>query len=424
MKAILGMLLSLFISGGHYISAQWQKEGAMRIDLVFAGDKELTEVSLAKIYREKYWGGTYSKLIDHSYYGSYRFEVFDQSGSVLLYSRNFDNMFGEWQTTAEATSRRRAFEQTLVFPFPSAPVNLKIYKRYGIDSLEQIGSFPLDPADIQIRYRAPQDYHVKEMLVNGPSHNKLDLVFLSEGYTTAGEQQFYKDVSRFLNFLFTLEPFAKLKSNMNIRAVFIPSKDEGPDVPGEGIWKDTPLDCNFYTFGSDRYLTTESYWKVRDAASEVPYDQILICVNTETYGGGGIFNHYSVFSSRSDMSKEVFIHEFGHAFGGLGDEYYDSDVAYSDFYKLSEEPNVPNLTTLVQFERKWKDMLPVGLPVPTPPDHANQSKTGVYEGGGYSSRGIYRPETDCRMKSNTAPDFCSVCRKAMEEMINFYCDPE
>ncbi|MFO7932486.1 MAG: M64 family metallopeptidase, partial [Bacteroidales bacterium] len=189
--------------------------------------------------------------------------------------------------------------------------------------------------------------------------------------------------------------------------------------PGAGIWKNTIVNSSFYTFGIERYMTTLDFKSVCDVASNAHYDQIYILVNTSKYGGGGIYNHYSISAADNKQSREVLIHEFGHAFGGLADEYFTSAVAYNDYFNLDAEPWNPNLTTLVDFSSKWEDMVPEGVPVPTPPLDKYRKTVGVYEGGGYVSQGIYRPMIDCRMHSNDA-SFCPVCTRAIEKMIRLH----
>jgi hypothetical protein len=198
-----------------------------------------------------------------------------------------------------------------------------------------------------------------------------------------------------------------------------PSEDAGADIPGAGIWKNTLVNSSFYTFDSERYLTTLDFWKVKDIAALAPYDQIYILVNTEKYGGGGIYNHYNLTSTGNQHSSTVFIHEFGHGFAGLGDEYYTSDVSYTDFYSPEIEPWEPNLTTLVNFSEKWENLLIPGTPVPTPESPEYINTTGVFEGGGYVAKGVYRPAVNCRMKSNNSEHFCQVCEKTIEQMILF-----
>jgi hypothetical protein len=198
------------------------------------------------------------------------------------------------------------------------------------------------------------------------------------------------------------------------------SAEEGTDMPGEEIWKNTILNTNFYTFKVSRYLTTCDYKTVCDVAAPVPYDQIFILVNIDRYGGGGMYNNYCVGSTGGFAPGKVMVHEFGHGFAGLGDEYYSSEVAYEEYYNLSVEPWEPNLTTLVNFESKWADMVDPGTPIPTPAEEPYLDKTGVFEGGGYVAKGVYRPAIDCRMKSNEAEGFCEVCKRAIVRMIKYY----
>ncbi|MGC9344969.1 MAG: M64 family metallopeptidase, partial [Bacteroidales bacterium] len=239
-------------------------------------------------------------------------------------------------------------------------------------------------------------------------------------YNLYEKKKFLTDVDSFRNYLFSMEPYKSHRDKFNIHAALSLSEHSGTDNPGISNWIDTPVETSFYTFGSERYLTTAEYWKISDIAMNIPFDQVVILVNTDKYGGGGIYNHYSIFSSDHALSKIVFIHEFGHGFVGLGDEYYDSEVAYESFYDLDSEPLPPNLTTLVNFDSKWKDMVEEGVPIPTPinPDYAD--KVGAFEGGGYVAKGVYRPQVECRMKSNDAPGFCKVCQKAILDLIKYY----
>lgn len=217
-----------------------------------------------------------------------------------------------------------------------------------------------------------------------------------------------------------IEPYRSRMSDFNIWAVESVSKESGPDIPHNDIWKNTALSSNFYTFRIDRYLTAPNQSIVAKAASNAQCDALYVIVNTEKYGGGGIFNFYGLSMSDHKFSAEVFVHEFGHSFAGLGDEYYSSEVAYDEFYNLKTEPWEPNITTNVNFESKWKDMIDPKTPVPTPNDVAYKDVVGLFEGGGYMSKGIFRPHLDCRMKTNTAGGFCPVCVRAINKMIDYY----
>lgn len=400
--------------------SDWFVDRTMRVDYVLAGDKDGFDIYLYRVCEEPLWGGSEINLSDTLDYGNFMFEVRDSVTGKQLYSRSFNTLFREWQTTVEAGRLRKAFQETLTFPYPQKTVKLNIYRHPAPDEKELKYSIYINPADILIEKRKPEAFETKTISVSGDSHKKVDLAFIAEGYTAAEKDKFLDDVRRFSGYLFSMSPYDRNRDNFNIRAVFSVSEDSGTDNPGNDEWKKTVVNSNFYTFYSERYLTTMDYWKVRDIAARVPYDQIIVLVNTEKYGGGGIFNHYSLFSADNELSEQVFIHEFGHAFAGLGDEYYTSSVAYSDFYNLDKEPVEPNLTTLVHFDIKWKAMVRSDTPIPTPALEKYTGIVGAFEGGGYIARGIYRPQLDCRMKSNTAVGFCKVCQKAIQDMINFY----
>ena len=228
------------------------------------------------------------------------------------------------------------------------------------------------------------------------------------------------DAQRFKDYLLKCAPYSSLADKINIWVVPAASKQSGTDIPGKEIWRNTLFDSHFYTFGTERYLNTVNNKQVRDVAANAPYDQIYILVNSSKYGGAGIYNYYSICTADDKNSNFVFTHEFGHAFAGLGDEYYTSDVSVEDFYDLKSEPWEPNLTTMVDFDKKWKTLVEEGIPVPTPATKEFKDKTGVFEGGGYVEKGVYRPSLDCSMKSVKYDYFCEVCTRAIIQMVEFY----
>ena len=222
------------------------------------------------------------------------------------------------------------------------------------------------------------------------------------------------------NYLLNQEPFTNYSKDINIWAVESISENSGPTNPRTNQWNRTAVGSTFNTFGIDRYLTTSNTFKIMDVAANAPSDVVYVLINTKSYGGGGIYNHFNVATSDHPLSEVVFIHELGHGLAGLGDEYYTSDVAYQNFYNLSIEPWEPNITTLVNFKSKWANMVAPTTPIPTPATKENNETVGVYEGGGYMSKGIYRPYIDCRMKSNEAKGFCPVCQRAISLVIESY----
>ena len=243
---------------------------------------------------------------------------------------------------------------------------------------------------------------------------------LPEGYTEIEMDKFASDCEKFSNELFSFSPFDQHQQHFNINAVMAPSVESGADVPSQRVWKNTLLDCSFSTFDSERYIMTENVPKVRDVAANASYDIIYILVNTDKYGGGAVYNYYSVSVMNNSLSKEIFLHELGHLFGGLGDEYYTSETSYNEYYCIEIEPWEPNLTTLVNFDKKWKSKMYKTTPIPTPRTHKYKDFVGAFEGGGYSAKGIYSPKQDCIMKSLSAEGFCPVCVDAIEKMIQYY----
>ncbi|MDA3781051.1 MAG: M64 family metallo-endopeptidase, partial [Bacteroidales bacterium] len=373
---------------------------------------------LKQIKKEPFWGGNKNNLIEEFNYGNYKLEVFDTNGNEI-YSRGFCSLFEEWQTTDEAKKNNKSFYQTVTFPYPKHKVNIKISSRKWNGEFENIFNTTIDPQDYFINPELRLKFNYKKLVNNGSTEKKVDLAILAEGYTKTEMKKFEMDATKMVEFLFEQAPFDKMKNYFNIWLVYSESEESGTDIPGERVYKKTIMNSNFYTFDSERYLTSEDVQSVRDIAANVPYDQICIIVNTPKYGGGGIYNHYSIFSADHAISDKVFVHEFGHAFAGLGDEYYNSSTSYNDYYNLEIEPWQPNITTLTNFGNKWNDMINDTIPVPTPRIRKYKNTIGVFEGGGYMAKGIFSPAMDCRMKTNRAKSFCSVCQKAIADMIIF-----
>lgn len=417
------LFLILFLPAISYSQIDFNKyflNESMRFDFLLGGNSNEERVYPEQIKKEPFFAGSKKNLADPFNYGNYRFRIFDVKSDSLIFSKGFSTLFEEWQSTAEAKDVDKTFYQAANFPFPKRKIRLEIDSRQRDGNFKTIYKTEINPDNYFILNEKPIQFETIEILNNGKPENKVDIVILAEGYTLAEMEKFKEDAKRVTQYLFDEEPFKSEKEKFNVSAVLTPSPESGTDIPGENIYKNTRFNSTFYTFDVSRYLTTSDMKNILDAAAIVPYDHIYVLVNTERYGGGGFYNFLSVCTADNSLTKEVFVHEFGHGFAGLGDEYYNSEVAYEDFYNLKVEPWEPNITTLVNFDSKWKSMVEESVEIPTPRNAKYDNTVGVFEGGGYMSKGIYSPFIDCRMKSNNAKGFCPVCTESIKKVIQFY----
>ena len=392
----------------------WFTSERLRVDFILAGDADSQQAYLSGLKKECAWAGSHASLIDPFRYGEYMFEVRSANGDTLIYSKGFSTLFQEWRTTPEAREVSKAYNQSVWMPFPKNKVNITLSERVkATGEFREIFSCTVNPEDALISREAAPDYAVTPLLVSGEMEHKVDLLFVPEGYTAEQMDEFHRDCRKFMEYLFSMEPYKSRKDDFNVTAVDVVSSESGTDIPDLGVWKHTALNSHFYTFYIDRYLTVTDYKAIADNVAGVPFDALFIVVNEEKYGGGGIYNSYALGTAGNDQSYQVFVHEFGHSFAGLGDEYFTSEVAYEGFYDTGVEPWEPNITTMVDFAGKWKDMIDSGK--------WDKEQVGVHEGGGYMAKGVYRSREDCRMRTNSAPDFCPVCQRAVNRMIDYYC---
>lgn len=423
------MLLCAAICIVGYTTAQntfetYFEHKSLRIDFALSGNSQFQAAAIQQIREEPHWGGPVKNRIDSFGYGGYYVNIYDKESNDLIYSRGFNTLFEEWRSTEQANKEIQSWTNSISVPFPKSTVVFELTGRNKADNqfyplLQQ----NIDPSSIFIDKGKLHENKVELIQFKGEPSSKIDLVFLGEGYTAGEQEKFNADAARFTELLFSTPPFTDYRNDFNVRAVNLISADSGTDVSGKGIFKNTALNSGYYTFGIDRYLTTPDMKSIRDAVWNVPCDAIFILVNTDSYGGGGMYNFYAMGTADNDRTPSVFVHEFGHSFAGLADEYFSSEVAYSDdFYNLQLEPWESNITTLVDFGKKWKDLLPPQLPVPTPLNDTYRNNPGVFEGGGYLAKGIYRPMDHCMMR-DYAP-FCPVCSRAIVRMIHYLSDRE
>jgi len=455
----------------------------MRIDYFHIGDARSELVTLDQVYQYGTWAGSLKNLIDEINNGAYFYKVYDSASGKLIFSRGFDSYFKEYQTSDEASKGiKRTYQESAIIPYPKNKIKFVLEKQDKQNKLSEIFSTEIDPSDLYIIKDAAKDNSVKvyKSRYSGDPHIKVDVAILAEGYTATEQQKFEKDLKRYTNLFLGHEPFKSNKDKFNIYGVFKASQESGIDEPGANIYKSTTLGARFYALGSERYVLTEDNKTLHDLAAHVPCDAIYIMCNSARYGGGGIYNFYCTFTSDNQFSPYIFLHEFGHSFGGLADEYYTSDVAYNEFYPEGQEPIEPNITRMLDKNNlKWKDLITSGIDVPTPWEkenydkmdytwqkerreinkhiaelkrgrvpqteidaaqneynkkdkaHGNEvdkyltsskywGKVGVFEGAGYSAKGVYRSMIDCLMFSKGTKPFCKVCEEHIIKVINHF----
>jgi hypothetical protein len=404
------LFLSILLCSSALLSAQTFyedhfQENTLRVDYIFSGTDKTCDIALGELKRLDGWAGRRVNMTEVPLRGNGQLLMTDAASGDTLYRMSFCTLFQEWQATEEATRVRRSFENVFLLPMPAKPANIEMKLFDFHENVAGRMTHTVDPSDILIRpVKVETPY--RELLHSGDPKEKIDVAIMAEGYTEAEMDIFYRDAQATVDALLSHEPFASMKDRFNIIAVASPSQDSGVSVPREGKWCRTAVDSHFDTFYSDRYLTTLHLSQMHDALSGLPYEHIIILANTDTYGGGGIYNSYTLTTAHHSAFAPVVVHEFGHSFGGLTDEYAYDDQ-YVEYYYPDIEPWEQNITTMADFSKKWKDLYEQGV-------------VGLVEGGGYQTKGVWRPQENCRMRTNAAPAFCPVCQRALRNIIDFY----
>jgi hypothetical protein len=469
---MVALLLALFwisTSGAVAQVTSFNFDQTLRVDYFHTGGPKSGEAfALDRALNDGPWAGRRQQPIDQTNLGPYRMEARDAASGDLLYSRGFASVYGEWETTPEARKIHRTFHESVRMPWPVRPVRIVIQKRQAASNeFAEVWSTEIDPGSRFVNPAPPVPRgKVWSLFENGSADRKVDLLLISEGYTEAELPKFRRDAERLVGALFAQEPFKSRRGDFNVRGLDLPSPQSGVNRPNAGVFRRTPLSAEYNIFDSERYVLTLDNRALRDAAASAPYEFIEILVNERTYGGGGIFNDHATASVDSGFAEYVFVHEFGHHFAALADEYYTSDVAYETGAAPKKEPWEPNVTALLDpSSLKWRDLITPGTPLPTPwpkPEFEQQARefqarrrdirqrnapeeemdahfrrqleadervlksgpyssaVGAFEGASYEARGLYRPQADCIMFTRDRVGFCAVCRRAIGTIIDLY----
>ena len=408
MKKLL--IITALLSSNLFASAQkfedYFEDRTLRLDYTFAGDDCLHMIYVDELVSLPHWYGRRERLSELPLRGNGQITVRSKKDSVVIYRHAFSTLFQEWLATDEAKHTQKSFENVFLVPFPKDPVEIKVelfdYHNEVVNSL----THTVNPKDILIRKAGERGITPFDVLHQAADTSRcIRIAFVAEGYTSDEMDHYLDDCRKAIGSLFNHEPFKSMQDRFQIIAVKSVSQESGTSEPSKGIWKNTALGSHFDTFYSDRYLTTLHLKRLHDVLAGTPYEHIIILVNTEHYGGGGIYNSYNLSFTGGEKFLPVVVHEFGHSFGGLGDEYtYGND---DPMYFDDTEPWEPNLTTKATAFIKWENLIKEG-------------KAGLVEGGGYQEKGVWRGCENCRMRTNEEPEFCPVCQQALKELINFY----
>ena len=394
------------------ISAQdfnsWFQDKTLRIDYIFSGNDHEQHIAVDELSQSPRWYGKRQRLAELPMEGNGQITVRDSVSGKIIYRNSFSTLFQEWKSYPEAKTIDKSFENVFLVPMPKRTVKVTLDLRDNRRQISASLTHVVNPNDILIRHIGEKGVNPYVYLQKAADTTRcIRIAYVAEGYTKAEMPKFLEDARRAMGYLFSYEPFKSSRNRFSLVAVESPSVDSGVSIPRKGIWKNTALLSNYDTFYSERYLTTLHLKRLHDCLAGIPYEHIIVLVNTERYGGGGILNSYDLCAAHNSTFRPVVVHEFGHSFAGLADEYaYDTEEV--PMYPHDVEPWEKNITTKVDFKGKWENLI------------GKDPKAGFYEGAGYSPKGVYRAYPDCRMRTNENPDFCPACRQAIQAVIDFY----
>lgn len=399
----------------------------LRIDYTFAGNRMSQTVAVDELCRLPRWDGKRQRMSEVPVEGNGQITVRDHRSGTVIYRNSFSTLFQEWLSYDDSKTETKSFENVFLVPFPKDSVDITVELRNNRRQTTTSLTHIVDPNDVLIRRIGSRTTPYETLQQAADTTRCIHIAYIAEGYTEAEMPTFIADCRTAMEALFAHEPFKSLRSRFHIVAVKAPSQESGTSEPARGIWKNTALHSNFNTFHSDRYLTTLHLKDLHNWLAGIPYEHIIVLVNTEKYGGGGILNSYNLAMAHHRLFRPVVVHEFGHSFAGLADEYaYGAEEI--PMYPHDVEPWEANITTLTDFHGKWENLIKKGTPLPTPPPtdldqpgaKTEKWRVGAYEPAGYAQHGVYRAFPDCRMRTNENPEFCPACQLGLTRLIHFY----
>jgi len=391
----------------------------LRLDYLHIGDAFSERIDPITFWAGGIWSGTRAQLIEPARLGEVVLTVKDAASGKIIYTRSYSTLFGEFATTEKAEQVEGVFEESILMPYPKEKIlyEFSVYSRAHEFNVLYEGAF--DPKQTP-QQCFKKEYKIMDLHIGGNPENCLDILFIPDGYSIKDKSKLRSDMKTFAKYILNCSPFKENKRKINIRAIEGYSQHSGITDPNANVYKKTLIGSSYNTIDVDRYLMCLNVWKMNEIADDAPYDAILIICNSTKYGGGGIYNFYATVNSNGKYSDYVTVHELGHSIIGLGDEYFTSEVSVRDFYPEGIEPVEQNLTTLVDFDKKWKHLISKDTPVPTPDTEEYNNVIGVFEGGGYVAKGVYRPWRNCTMKDKAYNGFCPVCKEAFREVFEYY----
>lgn len=400
------VLSALSVSAQDFNS--WFQDKTLRIDYCFSGNDHEQHIAVDELYQSPRWYGKRQRLAELPMEGNGQITVRDSVSGAVLYRNSFSTLFQEWQSYPEAKTIDKSFENVFLIPMPKRTVKVTLDLRDNRRQICASLTHVVNPNDILIRHIGEKDVNPYVYLQKAADTTRcIRIAYVAEGYTKAEMPKFLEDARRAMGYLFSYEPFKHSRNRFSLVAVESPSVDSGVSIPDKGIWKNTAVLSNYDTFYSERYLTTLHLKMLHNCLAGIPYEHIIVLVNTDRYGGGGVLNSYELCAAHHPTFRPVVVHEFGHSFAGLADEYaYDTEEV--PMYPHDVEPWEKNITTKVDFKGKWENLI------------GKDPKAGFYEGAGYSPKGVYRAYPDCRMRTNENPEFCPACKQAIQAVIDFY----